>query len=203
MFSFNLVFNSLCAALKLSHLPECSRLSTSSWIHSASRVAGIRIRALMGKLKSCWSEAVFLRTACQKFHLPQSFWRPFRDQTFSWPEPSSATQLIRYTLFSLSFPPFFPLCCSLSNSHPLCHLPNYSPLTGRCFCDKINISLSELHNTEPTRLYRTRLLPSQKASLVSIVLPRFSWQKHTAKFVLFWVSCEQKKTTDNWRGKLS
>lgn len=111
--------------LKLSHLHECNInylfLGTFR-VCSLKRWQDERM-ALMGKLISCWSEVakalqsprVLMKTACQEFHSPLSIWRPFRDQTLSWPELSWATQLIRSS----------PL---LSNSHPLCLLPNYSLL---------------------------------------------------------------------------
>ncbi len=125
----------------------------------------------MGKLISCWSEAaktllsprVLLRTACQEFHSPQSIWRPFRDQTLSWPEPSWATQLIRSSPLLSNFPSL-----SLSNSHPLCLLPNYSPL--------MRTSVGRKQNWEEVFLSQNKYFPelhnlNQPGSITYVALP--------------------------------
>lgn len=158
----------------------------------------------MGMLISCWSEAakallsprVLLRTACQEFHSPQSIWRPFRDQTLSWPEPSWAAQLIRSSPLLSNFP-------SLSLS--LCLLPNYSPLMRTSVGRKQNweeVFLSqnkyfaELHNPNQPGSITLACHPPGK-HLLSLLYCHFLWQKHRAdRFIVLRVSWA--KMTDNW-----
>ncbi len=173
MFSFNLIFHSLffCRAF-YPKVVSPARVQYYLLLpgHIPKRWQDERI-TLMGKLISCWSEAaktllsprVLLRTACQEFHSPQSIWRPFRDQTLSWPEPSWATQLIRSSPLLSNFPSL-----SLSNSHPLCLLPNYSPL--------MRTSVGRKQNWEEVFLSQNKYFPelhnlNQPGSITYVALP--------------------------------
>lgn len=201
------------STLKLSHLQECSIIYFflgTFRVCSLKRWQDERI-ALMGKLISCWSEAakalqsprVLLRTACQEFHSPQSIWRPFRDQTLSWPEPSWATQLIRSSPLLFNFP---SLSLSLTPTL-LCLLPNYNPLMRTSVGRKLNweVFLSqnkyfpELHNPNQHGSITLACCPPRK-HLLFLLYCHFLWQKHRAdRFIVLRVSCA--KMTDNWRDK--
>lgn len=140
MFSFNLIFHSLlfCRAFYLKVVSPARKsavLSTSSWAHSGFVLwNGGRMR------ESLWWESWYPAEVKQPklSNLHEFSWeQPARRFThrkifdgrseiklFHDQNRAELHSLSDLALFSLIFPPSL----SLSNSHPLCLLPNYSPL---------------------------------------------------------------------------
>ncbi len=175
MFSFNLIFHSLFffaehSTLKLSHLQGCSiiyfflgtfrnggRMRESLWWESWYP-AEVKQPKLSYLHEFSWEQPARSFTHRKVFD-GRSEIKLFHDQNRA--ELHSLSDL---ALFSLTFPPSL----SLSNSHPLGLLPNYSPL--------MRTSVGRKQNWEEVFLSQNKYFPelhnlNQPGSITYVALP--------------------------------